>query len=254
MLRFHCNLPVRRTAWRVACLMTLSCASYGGDGHAGIEEGVPSTVFQSHASINTRVRDYLLERVPDAQRADARVELGRLDPRLRLPVCSSPLQTIATGDRPAAGAQSVGVRCAGERPWTLYVPARVAVFGPVAVIARPLARGAAIQREDLEIVQRDLGGLSYGYFDTPEAAVGKMAKQPLSAGQILRVNQVVSPKLVRRGEQVTLRVFADGFVVSVAGSALADGVLGQRIRVRNERSRRVVEGEVVAAGAVRVSI
>jgi len=136
----------------------------------------------------------------------------------------------------------------------LYVPARVAVFGPVAVIARPLARGAPIQPQDLEIVQRDLAGLSYGYFDTPEAVVGKIAKQPLSTGQILRVNQVVSPKLVRRGEQVTLRVFADGFAVSVAGSALADGVLGQRIRVRNERSRRVVEGEVVAAGTVRVSI
>jgi flagella basal body P-ring formation protein FlgA len=254
MLRFHCSRAARRTARRVTCLMALGWVGCVGHVHADGEERVPASAFQSHASINAGVRDYLLARVPEVQRADARVELGRLDPRLRLPECGSPLQMFTNGDRPAAGAQSVGVRCAGERPWTLYVPARVAVFGPVAVIARPLARGATIQRQDMEIVRRDLAGLSHGYFDTPEAAIGKMAKQPLSAGQILQAKQVVSPKLVRRGEQVTLRVSADGFEVSVAGSALADGELGQRIRVRNERSQRVVEGEVVAAGAVRVSI
>lgn len=231
--------------------MALGCASQG---HAGSKEAVAEAAVQSHASIHAGVRAYLLARIPAAQRADARIELGRLDPRLRLPVCSSPLQTFANGDRPAAGALSVGVRCAGERPWTLYVPARVAVFGPVAVMARPLARGAPIQPQDLEMLRHDLAGLSYGYFATREAAVGKIAKQPLSAGQVLQVNQVASPKLVRRGEQVTLRVSADGLEVSVAGSALADGELGQRIRVRNARSQRIVEGEVVAAGAVRVSI
>lgn len=245
---------MRRAVWRVTRMIALACAGYASQGHAGNEEVVPAPAFQSHASIHARVRDYLQDRIPAAQRADARIELGRLDPRLRLAVCSSPLQAFANGDRPAAGALSVGIRCAGERPWTLYVPARVAIFGPVAVIARPLARGAPIQPQDLEIVQRDLAGLSHGYFDTREAAVGKMTKQPLAAGQILQVNQVASPKLVRRGDQVTLRVSANGFEVSVSGSALADGVLGQRIRVRNERSQRVVEGEVIAVGAVRVSI
>lgn len=254
MLRSHCKPRVRRTVVRVVGLAAIACASHASQGHAGNEATFPSQTFQSHASINARVRDYLQERIPEAQRADARIELGRLDPRLRLPVCSSALQAFANGDRPAAGALSVGVRCAGERPWMLYIPARVAVFGPVAVIARPLARGVPIQPEDLEIVQRDLSGLSHGYFETRAAAVGKMARQPLSAGQVLQTNQVAAPKLVRRGEQVTLRVSANGFEVSMAGSALADGVLGQRIRVRNERSQRVVEGEVIATGAVRVSI
>lgn len=254
MLQSHCKPLMHCTVWCVVCLVAIASASYASVGHAGNEEAFPAQAFQSHASINARVRDYLQARIPEAQRADARIELGRLDPRLRLPACSSALQAFANGDRAAAGALSVGVRCAGARPWTLYIPARVAVFGPVAVIARPLARGASIQPHDLEIVQRDLSGLTHGYFDTREAAVGKMARQLLSAGQVLQTNQVASPKLVRRGEQVTLRASATGFEVSVAGSALADGVLGQRIRVRNERSRRVVEGEVVAAGAVRVSI
>lgn len=241
-------------AWRAAWLAALGCASYADLGSAAPAAADPAGAMQSRASIAELVRDYLRERVPPEQRSDARVEVGRLDERLRLPACGMALEIVAGGERPAAGAVTVGVRCAGERPWALYVPARVAVFGPVAVLTRPVARGAPIEAGDIEIVRRDLAGLSRGYLDTAEAVVGKVARQPLAAGQVLQTSQILPPKLIHRGQQVTLSVTTAGFEVSVAGSALADGVLGQRIRVRNERSQKVVEGEVVAAGAVRVSI
>jgi flagella basal body P-ring formation protein FlgA len=40
----------------------------------------------------------------------------------------------------------------------------------------------------------------------------------------------------------------------MSGKALADGVAGQRVQVRNLSSRRVVEGTVVAPGLIRVSL
>lgn len=248
-----CPTPTR-TAWLAAWLVTLGSASYAGVDSAGTQAVIPARGFQSRASIEDLVRGYLLEQLPQAQRAEAGVDVGYIDARLQLPTCGAALTVIAGDGRPAAGAVTVGVRCRGERPWTLYVPARVNVRGPVVVLARPVARGAPIQAEDIEIVRRDLAGLSHGYAAAGDAVIGRVARQSLAAGQVLQTSQILPPRLIRRGEQVTLRVTTAGFEVSVAGSALADGVLGQRIRVRNERSQKVVEGEVVAAGAVRVSI
>lgn len=243
-----------RAARLAAWWLILSCA-----GHAGADPGGPQVPgsgrgFQSRASIEDLVRGYLLEKIPEAQRADAGVDVGYIDTRLQLPACGVPMTVLSGDDRPVAGAVTVGIRCAGERPWTLYVPARVIVRGPVVVLVRPVARGAAVQADDIEIVRRDIAGLSREYAASGEAVIGRVARQSLAVGQVLQNSQILPPKLIRRGEQVTLRVTTAGFEVSVAGSALADGVLGQRIRVRNERSQKVVEGEVVAAGAVRVSI
>lgn len=253
MPRLRCNRLTHCKRWCSVGLVMIGCVSHAGESGAG-SEGIQRHAFQAHESIHARVRDYVRERIPESQRADARIELSRLDPRLRLPACSDPLQAFANGDRPAIGALSVGVRCAGEQPWTLYVQVRVAVFGSVVVVARPLARGARLQAQDLEVVRRDLAALPRGYFDTIDAVVGNLARQSLPAGQVLQANQVESPRLVRRGEKVILRVSSSGFEVSMSGSALSDGVMGQRIQVRNDRSKRVVEGEVVAVGAVRVSI
>ena len=58
--------------------------------------------------------------------------------------------------------------------------------------------------------------------------------------------------LVTRGQQVTLEVGADTMNIRMAGEALDEAALGQRVRVRNLSSERVVEGVVRSAQVVEV--
>jgi flagellar basal body P-ring formation protein FlgA len=58
------------------------------------------------------------------------------------------------------------------------------------------------------------------------------------------------PELVRRGERVTLQAAGGTIAVQVEGEALAGGALGERVRVRNLATRRVVEGTVGGEGLV----
>jgi len=218
----------------------------------GVSAG--SEALQSHDSIRAKVRAHLEQRLSPEQRAGARIEVGRLDPRLRLPACGNPLQTFATGTRPTVGAVTVGVRCESHKPWTLYVSARVAVYGPVVVAAEPLPRGTPVTPQHVRVERRDLSTLSFGWLTAPEQALGRITKRPYRPGQVLQPNQLEEPKLVRRGEQVIVRASAGGLEISINGQALADGVRGERIRVRNLRSKRIIEGEVVDAGVVRVNI
>lgn len=221
---------------------------------AGMSHGAARETHQSHESIRERAQQFLLQQLHPSQRADARIEIGRLDPRLRLRQCTAPLQASVLGGRARVGATSVAVRCEDGRPWTLYVTARVVVFGEVLVAARALRRGETLHAGDLRRERRDLSRLPYGYLSEAAEAEGKVLQRSYLAGQAVQPNHLEAPLLVKRGQQVTLHARTDSVEIRMAGEALSDGAQGERIRVRNHSSDRIVEGEVVAKGVVRVRI
>lgn len=209
---------------------------------------------QSPDSIRARAEQFLLQQLSPAQRKDAKIEIGRLDARLRLRQCPAPLQAFAVGGRDPIGATSVGIRCDGPQPWTLYVTARVVVFADVLVASRALNRGETISPADLRFARKDLSRLPYGYLDDVHAAVGKTVKRSVLPNQVVQPNQLAAPLLVKRGQQVTLLGQTGGIEIRMAGKALGDGAAGERIRVRNSSSERIVEGEIVAKGVVQVRL
>lgn len=221
---------------------------------AGMSHSAASAAYQSHDSIRERAQQFLLQQLDPSQRADAQIEIGRLDPRLRLRQCAAPLQATALGGRAPVGATSVAIRCEDDRPWKLYVTARVVVFDEVLVAARALRRGDSLRASDLRRERRDLSRLPYGYLTEAAEAEGKLLQRSYLAGQVVQPNHLEAPQLVKRGQQVTLHARTGGVEIHMSGEALSDGAQGERIQVRNHSSDRIVEGEVVAKGVVRVRI
>jgi flagella basal body P-ring formation protein FlgA len=180
--------------------------------------------------------------------------MGRLDPRLRLAACSGKLEAFMPPGARVLGNTTVGVRCAAAGGWTVYVSARVALYGEVLVTTQPLARGETISADRVRLVERDLATLSRGYFDAPEPVIGQLATRSLNADTVLNPQLVEAPLLVKRGEQVTLITGRPGFMIRSSGQALADGGSGDLIRIRSKGSKRIVEGRVVSQGVVKVTL
>ncbi len=210
--------------------------------------------LQSHAAIRATVRQFLATRLEKRQLKDPDITVGHLDPRLRLAQCSAPVEAFPTGTGRVIGPVTVGVRCTGDHPWTVYVPSQVVVYGNVVVAAQPLRRGEVIQASQLRTERRNLATMINGYYGKPADVAGQALKRSLNPGQAVLPFQLTKPKLVRRGQQVTLYAEVGAAQVRMAGKVLSDGVAGQRVRVRNLSSRRVVEGTVVASGLVRVNL
>lgn len=183
------------------------------------------------------------------EQASVRITTGRLDGRLRLPACSLPLDTELPPGARALGAVAVGVRCAAPA-WSLFVPARIAVHRPVVVMAVARPRGATLSTSDLALEPRDLATLPGGYLTDPAELVGQSLRRAVQARAVLLPSHAEAPALVRRGERVTLQASAGTISVQVEGEALAGGALGERVRVRNLATRRVVEGTVGGEGVV----
>ena len=111
-----------------------------------------------------------------------------------------------------------------------------------------------ITRSDLKLQQWDIGSLRQGYVKDSSQIIGQQLKSPLALGTVFKSSQLRPLKVVRRGQYITLVAVAGSMEVRMNGTALSDASLGQRIKVKNSSSKRVVEGIVDAPGVVKVQL
>jgi flagella basal body P-ring formation protein FlgA len=82
---------------------------------------------------------------------------------------------------------------------------------------------------------------------------GLIAKQPLPAGTVLVSNMLESlepPVILKRNQNVVIRIETPGFLVTAMGIALQDGRAGDYIKVRNVDSQRIILARIKEDGTV----
>jgi flagella basal body P-ring formation protein FlgA len=177
---------------------------------------------------------------------------GRLDMRLRLKQCDQPLETYTPQGKKKMGRVTVGVRCDGSTPWSLFVPVTVKVMAKIAVATNSLPRGSIIQSSDITMELRDISRLHRGFIEEANSVVGKKLRQQIRKNQVITPSRLVAPLTIKRNNRVLIRASNRAIQVSMAGKALQNGSLGQIIRVKNESSNKEVDARVIAPGIVEV--
>jgi flagella basal body P-ring formation protein FlgA len=210
--------------------------------------------WQSHAAIRATAKSFLDAFVSSQHQDRSEVKLGKLDPRLKLKTCHSPLEAFMPPGGRVMGNTTIGVRCPDEGGWSIYVSARIDIFGPVLVARQPLARGARIRESDLELVERNLSNLPYGYYTDIGAIVGQLAKRTIAGATVVTPTMLQAPKLVKRGERVSVIAQNGALKIRTVGKAMGDGQSGDRVQVRVAGSERIVDGIVVSQGVVKVTL
>ena len=209
--------------------------------------------WQPTTDITAAAEDYLRARSGDATRSTT-VRAGALDPRLRLPLCDAALEGFLRRGAEMDTRTIVGVRCTGSKPWKVFVPVDVIVTAKVITTRHALPRGQLVTADDLVVIERDVSGMRRGYYTDARSLQGLRLKQPLLAGQVITPAMLAADQIVRRGQTVTLIATGGGVNISMTGKAMTDGALGQRIRVENLNSGRVVEGIVRSPEHVEVMV
>ncbi len=168
-----------------------------------------------------------------------------LDKRLKLAKCGHALEGFLPNHVTELRRNTiVGVRCAGPKPWKIYVPVHMAVYRHVLVTVRPLHRGDVITASDVRIDERDVATLHSAYLTDLEQLASKILRRSVAEGTLVTIDLLNAERIIRRGQSVTLIVRRSGLKIRMAGTALMDGTVNQRIRVENKSSKLVVEGIV----------
>nr|WP_057924546.1 flagellar basal body P-ring formation chaperone FlgA [Burkholderia ambifaria] len=169
-----------------------------------------------------------------------------------LAACTTLEPFLPTGAR-LWGRTTVGVRCAGERPWTVYLQAKVAVQATYYVAARQIPPGEPLTAADLVARDGDLTVLPLAVITDPAQAVGATALARISAGLPLRQDMLKSAASVSAGQTVRVVAAGPGFTISAEGSALANAAPGQSVRVRMAAGQ-IVTAIVKDAGTVEIPL
>ncbi|WP_457676262.1 flagellar basal body P-ring formation chaperone FlgA [Thiolapillus sp.] len=208
--------------------------------------------FQSHESILSLARNFMEKHSRKINGDAAEIRVGRLDPRLRLHPCSRKLEAFLPNGGRTSGNTTVGVRCPGKKPWTLYVPVTVNVFKEVVVTSEALPRNTVLKPSHLRLARRNLAKLPQGYFVSPDQLVGKKLKRNLGPGLALTPTMVKARAIIKRGQQVILVSRSKGISVRMQGKAMGSAAPGELIKVKNLSSKRIVEGTVTTSGEILV--
>jgi len=167
------------------------------------------------------------------------VQVGRLNRGMRLAPCAR-IEPFLPPNARLWGRGFVGVRCAEGASWSTMIPVTVSVFGPALVANLPMPAGAMPSVDDFRIEEVDWTRASGIPVSDPSWLAGRSLARPLSAGQVLRANDLRVPQTIAAGDPVRIRVVGSGFSVSAGGFALAGAGEGQSLRVRTEAGRMLV--------------
>lgn len=254
--RIHDGIDMRPMTTRIFLLL-FSMLGLPGVAAATAPVAAANPAVQPLETIAAAARARLETEAAQAWGGDPVVEteisVGRLDPRLRLPACTVPLEAELPPGARSLGAMAVGVRCQAPA-WSVFVQGRLAVRRPVVVMAVSRPRGATLAAADLLLEPRDLSTLPGGYLSDPAELIGQELRRAVQARTVLLPGMTAAPELVRRGERVILQAQGGVVAVQVEGEALSAGALGDRIQVRNLSTRRVVEGTVGGPALVHIAL
>lgn len=182
------------------------------------------------------------------------VMVSQMDKRLRLQACQQSLQAFSPQSKVTLGQQTIGVKCTAKTPWTVYVQVTVKLMKEAVVAKKALAPRHVLTAGDLMLKRVDIGQVKQRYVTDPKLLLGYQLKYPVASGTVLSQAHVKPVKMVRRGDHVVLVAQAGSMEVKMNGVALSDASYGQRVKVKNSSSKRVVEGLVDAPGVVRVQL
>lgn len=169
-----------------------------------------------------------------------------------LAACTTLEPFLPTGAR-LWGRTTVGVRCAGERPWTLYLQAKVSVQATYYVAARQVGPGEMLTAADLIARDGDLTLLPQAVITDPAQAVGAVAMMRVSAGLPLRRDMLKSADAVTIGQTVKVVAQGQGFAISAEGSVMNNASPGQQVRVKTANGQ-IIQGIVKDGGTVEIQL
>jgi flagellar basal body P-ring formation protein FlgA len=166
------------------------------------------------------------------------------------------VQVRRLSSRPLRGptVMKVAVLVGGRIQKEMSITADIRHFEQVLVADIGLRRGEELTTEAVVLAERDITKSRDDFFIDPTELEGLRMRRAIRPGNLLTKRHVEPVPVVQRGDEITLIAGSAHLQISLPGEAMQDGGIGERIRVRNPASRKILYGEVVDSKNVLVGI
>ncbi|NNF99236.1 MAG: flagellar basal body P-ring formation protein FlgA [Desulfobacteraceae bacterium] len=132
----------------------------------------------------------------------------------------------------------------------IWATAYIEALTDVVVVKKALGRYQTIDREHLAMEKRDLAKLPESALLRMADAVGKRTTRSLFPKAVVKSEYVELPPMVRRGDLVTIIAESSEMKLRTRGVIKETGRKGDRIRVANMDSNKIIYARVFDSGTV----
>jgi flagella basal body P-ring formation protein FlgA len=126
----------------------------------------------------------------------------------------------------------------------INVSGRIERLIPVPVLSNSLRNGDLIGARDIDWIDVPQNRIANGTVTDERDLINMTPRRPILAGKPIISNELERPKLVDRGDEITL-IFANGpMVLTTKGKSMQAGSAGETVRVSNTGSNKNLQGIV----------
>ena len=219
-----------------------------------VSSAYADNAYQAHDKIIATVQNYLDTQLSISQDIEIKTKIGHLDARLKLSACEIPLTSFSNNHNNFRSKLSVGVKCEGRKPWSIYVPVSIQRLAMVLVAAQPISKGSQITDNDIQLISMDINRLHGNYSKTREEIIGKIPKRRITLGAVFKPRFLRLPIIIKKGDVVDIVAESQGLEIRMTGKAISNGAKGQRINVKNLSSNRIIQAIVKNSGLVAITL
>ena len=138
---------------------------------------------------------------------------------------------------------------------TLNLPAQTSVYRDLLVASEQINREQTLTKECTEIKKVDVASRADYVLD------GSMLDKDITTKKIFQKGEIIDKRFVKMRPDVArnadVRVFFvsnDSVMISIDGTAMSDGMLGDYINVENKNYKKVYNGKIIGENRVLVNI
>jgi len=207
--------------------------------------------YQPIMDITETASNYIIKQMPEEYTIES-LKTGKIDSRMKFKKCQQDLTASISGIFRVNKHFTVGVKCANPQ-WSFYVPIKAIITANIVVANTTILKNEYISKSKLMLVKQAISGQHRRYFKQIKDVAGKEAKRTIKANKPITASQLQPNYLVKRKQQVLIVARNPNLMVKMKGIALKNGKNRDRIKVRNIKSNKIIEGVVSAEGIVTVN-
>lgn len=178
------------------------------------------------------------------------VQVSPIDPRIVIKPCASGL-TANIPENHNGRNVNIKISCEDSTPWSIYLPSRIKIMAPVVVALSAIDKGSMLTLDNIGIKYVDEKRIRGEKLTSLETLIGAKSRRTLSIGSAITRRNIC---IVCKGDNVTIEAQSTSFSIKTAGVSLTNGHLGDKVKVKNERSGKLVSAHVSGLNRVKINL
>lgn len=208
--------------------------------------------YHSHEQIRNTAVEFVRAQIPEDITIKG-INAGKIDSRIRFKQCSKALEASSSLSKRIAKSWTIGVRCYGDTPWSIYIPVKTSLTRKMFVSKTTIIRGEAITPDKIILMEQEISHQNQKHFSILANITGREARRTIRPNRVINSSMLQEALLVHKKEAVLIYAKSPALQISMKGTALKNGRYNEMIKVRNNSSNKIIDALVTARGIVSVN-